>query len=359
MSVEVLLRDIELEEWLTTLPEALRWHSSDPGFQISKHGEVFLYFRSMLSGIYSLACNALHQPQLVMTSSRLPELNELSKRRLRHSANTVTQAYKYIRSHSLLHLFSDSQVAVLETALITHLDDLESTESSTRQSAIESSQLCVQGLQQLRETYSSATSALGSVNSGIRKTAIPLEITHGQFNYTLDGNMTRHDRTIMNQCDFNDPPETFSSSPTIAQRLDTLDPSQMSKLLCSHFMMTPSEISLLQDLACMEGSNLDSYSDGDIASGEDLYASSDQGPVSYQSQLPSIQAPPQTVITAPNPQIHPTVERYGHGDGDDDWNILPSLVFPSDDGPKFHYAPDGEHEDMALLRLDTISNYSG
>ncbi|CAI7677371.1 unnamed protein product [Penicillium discolor] len=359
MSVEVLFRDIELEEWLTTLPETLRWHSSDPGFQISKHGEVFIHFRAMLSGIYSLACSALHQPQLVIRSSRLPELIELSKRRLRHSANTVTQAYKYIRSQSLVHLFPDSQVAMLETALITHLDDLESTESSTHQSTMESFQSCVQGLQQLEETYSSATSALGSVNAGIRKTAIPLEIAHSQLNNTLDGNITSYDRTIMNQCDINDLPEIFSSSPTIAQQLDTLDPPQMSKLLCSHFMMTPSEISLLQDLACMKKSNLDLCSDGDIASDEDSCASSDRGPVSYQSQLPSIQAPPQTFLTARNPQIHPTVERYRHGDGGDDWNILPSLVFPSDDGSKFHYTPDGEHEDMAFWRLDTTLNYSG
>ncbi|KAF7518133.1 hypothetical protein PCG10_000621 [Penicillium crustosum] len=351
MSVEVLLRDIELEEWLTTLPEALRWHSSDPGFQISKHGEVFIHFRAMFNGIYSLACSALHQPQLVMRGSRLPELIELSKRRLRHSANTVTQVYKYIRSQNLIHLFSDSQVAMLETALIAHLDDLESTESSTRQSAMESFQSCVQGLQHLGETFSSATSALGSVNAGIRKTAIPLELTYSQFNHTLDGNITSHDRTIMNQRNFNDLPETFSSSPTIAQQLDTLDPPQMSKLLCSHFMMTPSEISLLQNLACMEGSNLDLYSDGDIASDEDSYASSARGLGSYQSQLPSIQAPPQTAITAPNPQVHPTVKPYGHSNGDDDWNILPSLVFPSDDGSKIHYTPDGEHEDMALFEV--------
>lgn len=106
MSAEVLLRDIELEEWLDTLPKALRWCPPNPRLQFNKHEEVLLHFRAMLNGIYSLACSALHRPQLAVIGSRLPELLELSKQRLWHSANMITKTYKYFRSKGLNHLFS-------------------------------------------------------------------------------------------------------------------------------------------------------------------------------------------------------------------------------------------------------------
>ncbi|KAK4869533.1 hypothetical protein LT330_005915 [Penicillium expansum] len=353
MSVEVLLCDIELEEWLTTLPEALRWCSSNPGFQISKHGELFLHFRAMLSGIYSLACSALHRPQLVVRGTRLPELFELSKRRLRHSGNTVTQIYEYLRSQNLTYLFPEFQVTVLETALVTHLDHLKSTHSPTRQLAMESFQLCVQGLRQLRETYSSAVSALGSVDAAIRNPVISLETADTHLTHSLDSDEVHHERTIPPQCEYYDRPESFASSPTIAQQLDNLNPPQMSKLLCSHFMMTPSERSLLQDLASTEASNFDLYSDADSSSDEDSYPSSAQDPISYQSHLPSTKVASQTEASVPNPQLHPSMRLCQHGNFTDDWNIPPSLLFQSDIVSKPHYIPSDEHEDMALSMFDT------
>ncbi|KAJ5958493.1 uncharacterized protein N7479_005643 [Penicillium vulpinum] len=326
MNVEVLLRDIELEEWLATLPDALRWYPSDPFFQISKHGEVFLHFRAMLSGIYGLACSALHRPQLLVTASSLPELTELSKRRLCYSADTITQTYIYLRSRCLTHLFPDSQVTALETAIITHLDNLESTESLTRQSAMEFFQSCAQGLQQLTETYASAASVLASLDVAIRNTQISLEIEDTQLHDSLESNRPSHKRIMMAQRKSNSHQETFASSPTIADQLDNLNPPQMSKMLCSHFMMTPAERSLLQDLASTEGGSLDLYSEEDSESDEDSYTFS--GPVHnpYQSQLSSTQALPQTETIFSDPQRHPSIDIYEHENIDDDWNVLRSLL---------------------------------
>ncbi|KAJ5823876.1 hypothetical protein N7447_006216 [Penicillium robsamsonii] len=353
MHVEVLLRDIELEEWLTTLPDALRWCTSDPRFQISKHGDVLLHFRAMLGGIYSIACSALHRPQLVLVASRLPELTELSKRRLRHSANMITLTYKYFRSQGQTHLFPDSQVEMLSTALAAHLDDLESTETSTRQSAMESFQSCAQGLQQLRDTYPSAASALASVDDGIQKIATSLEMRDTQLIRTVDSDRASFGGTMVTQPEYNHHPEIFPASPTIAQQLDNLNPPQMSKLLCSHFMMTSSERSLLQDLASIGVNNLDLYSDGDSASDEDSYGSTGKDPALYQSQLSFTKISPQTETGISNPQVYPSMELYEHENAGDDWNHLQSLLLASDDGCKLHHMRDDQDEDMAFSMFDT------
>ncbi|KAJ5515020.1 hypothetical protein N7463_004572 [Penicillium fimorum] len=356
MDVEVLLRDIELEEWLNTLPETLRWCSSDPRFQISKHGDVLLHFRAILNGIYSIACSALHRPQLAVVAPRLPELIELSRRRLRHSANTITETYKYFSSQDLTHMFPNSQVAMLSTALVTHLDDLLSTESSTRRSAIESSQSCAQGLQKLGETYPSAASALMSVNDAIPKTAISLEMGNNPLSRPLDNYRASYGGTTVTQPEDNGHSEIFAAFPPIAQQLDNLNPPQMSKLLCSHFMMTPSERSLLQDLASTEASSLDLYSDEDSAFDDDSYGSSGRDSAPYQSQLSSTQIPPQTETTVPNPQIHPSMELYEGDNAEDDWTLLQSLLLAPDDRCNLHYMADDRDEDMVFSILDTTWN---
>ncbi|KAJ5360470.1 hypothetical protein N7517_009661 [Penicillium concentricum] len=235
---------------------------------------------------------------------------------------------------------------MLSTAPVTHLDNVNSTEPSNRQSGMESFQSCTQGFQQLRETYPSAASALDSVDDAIRKTAISLEIRDTQLSRLLNSDRASYGGTIVTQPEYNDRPETVTASSTIAQQLGNLDPPQISKLLCSHFMMTPSERSLLQDLASTEANSLDLHSDGDSASDEDSYGSSGRDPAPYKSQLSSTQITPQTETTVPNTQIHPSIELYEHENAQDDWDLLQSLLLAPDDRCKMHSMPNDQDEDI-------------
>lgn len=271
-SAQLLLRDAELEEWVRNQPEALRWnfYFDDSDSKLNKHKEVLLHFRSLLSGIYSLACSALHRPQLSMANSRLPELMQLSRKRLVDSAITVTDIYKYLRSQSIDHLLTDTQVAVLETALVTFMGDLESTDSPTRQLAMEGFQTCAKGLQSLSDAFPSAASSLVSIDVAIRKRKPLPNNTRARFNKGFSRYEPIHqDRSavpLKDDRNFETP-----STPSIGQQLDKLKFPQMTKLLYSHFMMTASEKSLLESLASSEAASPQSPDDSDLISDRESY----------------------------------------------------------------------------------------
>lgn len=259
-SPELLLRDSELEEWHNSLPEALRWSISDPLHHIERHSDVILHFRALLSGIYNITSSVLHRPQLVSMLPSLPELTELSKRRVHHAAIQITEIYSYFRSHGLEYLVPDGQVAMLESAIITHLEALASTKSSARQSAVRHFQLCAQALQHLGDTYVSAEVALAFVDAAVqgrtvqnRRQSLPFIDPVSQGSLGLHSTPTS-------------PSSVVSSSdsplgPIGWQQLNDLEPSQVSKLLCSHFMVTASEKNLLEGLVLCESDDTDSYSD--------------------------------------------------------------------------------------------------
>lgn len=259
-SAEVLLRDSELEEWHDSLPDFLRWDPSDTLHQINKHSDVVLLFRAMLNGIYNLACSALHRPQLASTSPKLPELVDLSNRRVHSSAIAITNTYSYFKLQGPKSLLPDGQVAMLETAIITHLGDLKSTISSTREAAILTFQSCAQALKQLGETYPSADLVLAFVDAAVRKKTTPIQTKEFAFTYPLDNEELGHNDRVTNDSRGTDNPGRIPE-PNISQQLDNSNPPQMSKLLCSHFMMTPSERSMLQGLVSLESGNSELYSD--------------------------------------------------------------------------------------------------
>lgn len=282
---EVLLRDSELEEWHRSLPEALCWSSSSPLHHISKHGHVILLFRAMLNGLYGLTSIALHRPHISRPVSWHSKMAELSKRRVHDSATTIARIYDFCILKDSAPLFSDSQVAILESSIVTHLGDLQSSRSSTQQSAIDHFQTCARALQHLSNTYPSADVTLTFVDAAVRNTetgslrattSIEMDSCndkpdkmHGKFIETTSGDETL-DR---------------GSEPTISQQLDSLQLSQTSELLCSHFMMTSFEKDLLQDL---------------LSSGEESYATMDDSDSSaWQDSQSPLEIPSTQVSTLP------------------------------------------------------------
>lgn len=244
---EVLLRDSELEEWYNSLPEGLQWWSSDPLHHIEKHGDVILFFRSFLCGIHGLASSILHRPQTTFPLSSFPELAELSRRRVRDSALQITQIYSHARFHGTNGLLPPGQVAMLESAIVVHLKGLKSTNSSTRQSALEHFQLCAKVLQQLRDTYASADAVLALVDSAVQEDTAPNDGQGRALMDTVDRNGQDH-LDLLRLGSANVESSDINVKPMVLREIDKLGPSQMSELLCSHFMMTPYEKAFLEYL---------------------------------------------------------------------------------------------------------------
>ena len=259
-SAELILRDIELEEWHDSLPRLLRWYPSDPLHQINKHAEVVLHFRAMLNGVYSLTSSTLHRPQIASTSPRIPELVELSSQRVHSSAMAVTQIYNYFKREGFKWLLPEGEVAMLESAIITHFGDLESTISSKRQEAMENFQLCAQALKQLGETYPSADQALAFVDAAVMKKTSPVQKNGPHSTFPLDIEELEHNGQAMVDLQVKDVSERVME-PNIQQQLAHMNPQQIGKLLCSHFMMTSSERSMLQGLILPEADNSEFFSD--------------------------------------------------------------------------------------------------
>lgn len=259
-SAELLLRDIELEEWHDSLPRLLRWYPSDPLHLINKHAEVVLHFRAMLNGVYSLTCSTLHRPQIASTSPRIPELVKLSSQRVHSSAMAVTQIYTYFKQEGSKWLLPEGEVAMLESAIITHLGDLESTISSTRQEAMKNFRLCAQALKQLGETYPSADKALAFVDAAVMERTSLVQTNGPPSTFPLDIEEPGHNDQAVVDLQVKHVSERVME-PNIQQQLAHMNAQQMGKLLCSHFMITPSERSMLQGLILPEEDNSEFYSD--------------------------------------------------------------------------------------------------
>ncbi|CAG7986773.1 unnamed protein product [Penicillium salamii] len=328
-SAAILLRDAELEEWVRNQPKALRWKfdfdNSDS--KLNKHKEVLIHFRSLLSGIYSLACSALHRPQLSIAESRLPEMMQLSRKRLVGSAILVTDIYKYLRSQSIDHPLTDTQVAILETALVTFMGDLESTDSPTRQLAMEGFQSCAKGLQRLSETFPSAASSLGSIDVVIRKRKLRPHNTHARFNQELDGYEPIHQDPAAIRLNENDHFET-PSTPSIGQQLDNLKFPQMTKLLYSHFMMTASEKTMLQSLASSEAASSQSPDDDNLLSDGERYDSSAPECISHKFQSLEAQKPLQIGSPTEDPAIRSSINLCYFESLQNDWDLSASFPIP-------------------------------
>lgn len=343
-SSEVLLLDSELEQWHDSLPELLQWHPRNPLHKISKHLDVLLLFRAMLSGIYNIACGALHRPQLASDSFRLPELVQLSYRRVNCSAIAITNIYSYFKPQGRKFLHPDGQVAMLETAITTHLSDLMATNFSTRLSAIENFQLCTQALQQLKETYPSAELALAFVDAAVQKKTNSIQTKGSVFTETLDNEGFRlHDRVTGISRGTDEPERRLE--PTISQKLDNLNLPQVGDLLCSHFMMTPSGRSLLQALLSPETGDSFFYSENES------YASSSEDAVLCPSKASPVQDHQFPADVAPGHLVDLSSKPHDHLEWDSDSEFLSILPYLTNEESKGQSQFVDEQDDWELFQM--------
>ncbi|KAJ5378267.1 uncharacterized protein N7496_005676 [Penicillium cataractarum] len=247
---EVLLRDSELEEWRSSLPEALRWRAPKSTKRIHRHDDVKNHFRATLAGFYNIATSALHRPQAVCLPYSFPELRLLSEQRVRDSAISTAKIHEYFCEQGRAELMPDGQVAMLESAILAHLSSLRSTSATRRQLALQGFQSCARALKQLSNTYASAEESLALVNVAVSQTdnswrGQPSDLFPHQGDIYDSGSEGRNSASSEER----DTSLQFS----LWEHVNKLEPPQVGKLLFSHFMITPWERNLLDELAPPEG----------------------------------------------------------------------------------------------------------
>ncbi|KAK6371638.1 hypothetical protein LTS17_008890 [Exophiala oligosperma] len=173
-SCDVIRCDRDLEAWYTDMPQDL--HYFTPGSRVRTNavdGEVLNVHRALLQGIYLTALSALHRPQILPSAPDVvvvPELRDLSKRKVREAANDITDMYRDLFVHDMIRFLPNTGVTCLLPAIIIHLLDLKSPDMETREASIRKFQFCMQALQRLREIYASADFAFSFLDAAVRKT---------------------------------------------------------------------------------------------------------------------------------------------------------------------------------------------
>lgn len=166
--------DDDLESWLAALPEAARYRTRSS--TSLSHGEEVLHLhRALLKMIYLTTSSALHRPQVlpaVPIPTVEPELQTLSRAKVRHAAVEITNIAQDLHTLDLTRYLPTTGVTVLLPAVIIHLLDIKSSDISIRNSSLHRFYQCMQILQRLREMYASADYATSFLEAAIRKAGI-------------------------------------------------------------------------------------------------------------------------------------------------------------------------------------------
>ncbi|KAL9624405.1 MAG: hypothetical protein Q9160_001367 [Pyrenula sp. 1 TL-2023] len=169
---EVMACDRELEEWVTRLPESC---SRSVALSFSSADDILVVHRGLLKMVYLATSSALHRPQ-VLPSSPLPalppELEELSRKKVRDAAREITEVAQQLHSLNLTRYLPTTAVTVLLPAIIIHLLDIKSVDPSIRATSLQRFSSCMKILHQLRDIYASADFATSFLDAAIRKANI-------------------------------------------------------------------------------------------------------------------------------------------------------------------------------------------
>ena len=195
-SLEVADCDQELQRWYQNLGEDLRYRMPGSKKRANEHdGEVLTLHRALLCMTFLTTSSALHRPQ-VLPATPSPtvaaSLQELSRKRVREAATEITEVAQDLHDLDLVRFLPTSGVTVLLPAVIIHLLDIKSNDTTVRNASLRRFYQCMQVLQRLREMYASADFAFSFLEAAIRKANIemPPETVSGKtphFNLTCSG----------------------------------------------------------------------------------------------------------------------------------------------------------------------------
>jgi hypothetical protein len=170
---EVMRLDDELTNWFSEQDVDLHYFVPETQDRTnSNDGEVIGLHRALLSGVYLTLISALHRPQIlptVPTTFISPELQDVSRRKMRSAADDITEIYKDLYAADMIRYLPNTGVSVLLPAIIVHMLDLKSTDSGVKQASARKFQFCMQALQRLREMYASADFAFSFLDAAVRR----------------------------------------------------------------------------------------------------------------------------------------------------------------------------------------------
>lgn len=214
---DVIRCDRELESWHNELSPDLHYFASESRERINVNdGEVLNLHRALLTSVYLTAISALHRPQIMPSTPHLviaPELQEMSKRKVREAANDVTNIFKDLYAHDLIRYLPTTGVTVLLPALIVHMLDIKSNDQSIRQASVRRFQFCMQALQRLREMYASADFAFSFLDAAVRKVDVqigsppPFKVSHTTHQVKFDKDKLQQGGVLLTP-----PPEAMQSA---------------------------------------------------------------------------------------------------------------------------------------------------
>ncbi|ETI22619.1 hypothetical protein G647_06695 [Cladophialophora carrionii CBS 160.54] len=171
---DVIQCDREFDQWHQSLDPGIPYFAPDSRERVATNdGEVVHLHRALLNGVYLTAISALHRPQILPSAPNVvvvPELRELSKRKVREAADDITEMYKELFALDMIRYLPNTGVTCLLPAIIIHLLDIKSTDNNIRQASTRKFHFCMQALQRLREMYASADFAFSFLDAAVRKT---------------------------------------------------------------------------------------------------------------------------------------------------------------------------------------------
>ncbi|KPI41827.1 Cutinase transcription factor 1 beta [Cyphellophora attinorum] len=167
--------DEELRTWYEVLEPQLRPFALSRGSDISKACSEVHW--PILHMIYRTAIVVLHRPH--MLQRQVGQIKDaagqaLSREKVKAAACTLTRITQTIYQQGHFHLLPTSAVSALLAASLAHLSTLKSSDEDARDASAyrfcQSSQL----LQELRNTYASADSAVAFLGMTVRKAGLSL-----------------------------------------------------------------------------------------------------------------------------------------------------------------------------------------
>ncbi|EPS40651.1 hypothetical protein H072_5429 [Dactylellina haptotyla CBS 200.50] len=191
---EVKLCDEQLNEWQRKLSTEAYWRPASS--LLEDMDPCILLHRNLLHMVYFTTVSALHRPQVLPSApapwparNRAPELQEISRKKVRHAAHEITRLAEELIEYDLVRYLPTVGVTVMLPAVIIHLLDVKSSSAVTRELSLQGFGLCMQVMQGLRENYAAADFATHFLEAAVKKANIQIMVPNRQRFPTADDAM--------------------------------------------------------------------------------------------------------------------------------------------------------------------------
>ncbi|KAJ6259700.1 hypothetical protein Dda_5338 [Drechslerella dactyloides] len=191
---EVKLCDDQLSEWQRKLCREAYWRPANS--LLEDMDPCVLLHRNLLHMVYFTTVSALHRPQVLPSApapwparNRAPELQEVSRKKVRHAAHEITRLAEELIEYDLVRYLPTVGVTVMLPAVIIHLLDIKSSSAVTRELSLQGFGLCMQVMQGLRENYAAADFATHFLEAAVKKANIQIMVPNRQRFQTADDAM--------------------------------------------------------------------------------------------------------------------------------------------------------------------------